>query len=165
MTLGNMYVNSFIVLSFHPFQKRRTIYFRVLSQLTALTCIIVLQVSSATGLVPPRSYSIHDKLSNNNINVDAYRKHILNYSQKDKSNLAEYIPLFLRNILKRTVRDTREDRLCRMVCRPCDKILSKSYSALCWNHCHRGGRAFDACVTMLTLIDQLDEDELEMYVL
>ena len=63
------------------------------------------------------------------------------------------------SIFKRSMSNTWGDRLGSVVCQPCDKFLSKRYSALGWNQCHRRGQAFDACVMMLTLVDQLDEDE------
>ena len=145
---------------FNLFQKRNAVYLRILSQVAALTCIIILQTPTSSGLLAPRSYRSHESLYNN---YDIYKIDRGSFTPQNKPDTGEQnIPIVLRNILKRAESNTRGDRLCRMVCRPCDKVLSKSYSALCWNHCHRGGRAFDACVTMLTLIDQLDEEELKM---
>ncbi len=55
--------------------------------------------------------------------------------------------------LEKREKNAYEDRLCRMVCEPCIKLMSTRYSALCWIQCQRGGRAFDACITLLSAID------------
>ena len=52
-----------------------------------------------------------------------------------------------------------EDRHCRMVCDPCEKHMSTKWAALCWVHCHRGGKAFDACVTLVSVLEGVDIEE------
>lgn len=51
-----------------------------------------------------------------------------------------------------------EDRHCRMVCDPCSKHLPTRWAALCYRHCQRGGKAFDACVTVVAVLEGAREE-------
>ena len=57
---------------------------------------------------------------------------------------------------------SRDDTLCRRVCRLCEMSLSKRHSALCWNQCDKSGRAYDACVTVSILTEQIEVDDLDL---
>ena len=44
------------------------------------------------------------------------------------------------------MRSTQDDSLCRNVCTQCADWLMLQWSSLCWNHCDKGGLAFNACL-------------------
>ena len=43
------------------------------------------------------------------------------------------------------------DRLCRLVCSQCNRLLGLRWTSLCWIDCAKGGRAFNACLQVLTI--------------
>ena len=44
-----------------------------------------------------------------------------------------------------------DTHVCRTVCSYCQRVTTKSLSALCWRHCQSGGRAFVACLTFWSI--------------
>lgn len=54
-----------------------------------------------------------------------------------------------------------KEALCTRVCRLCEFYLSRIHSALCWSQCANGGRAFDACATVLIITEEISEAELD----
>ena len=53
-----------------------------------------------------------------------------------------------------------DTHVCRTVCSYCQRVTTKSLSALCWRHCQSGGRAFVACLTFWSIRHEhgLEED-------
>lgn len=47
-----------------------------------------------------------------------------------------------------------DETMCGLVCHPCETLMSKRWSALCSVQCSRrqGGSAWDACLTLVTLL-------------